>query len=151
MGLCVCVCDCCSKALMSFFVVKGIVVFVCVFFPPEHHQPSGWDLPAPSGHSSGEHDANTDNTTPRYICPPKMCQTFKSNSCHLLCWDMLRGCWCYILKGDSSSPCGWDWNRRTVREMCQICRCSVLGWHLKLCFSCNWKHVLVWQYHHQYW
>lgn len=41
-----------------------------MFLPAvEHHQPSGWDLPAPSGHTWRQHhDANTDHITYRFEC-----------------------------------------------------------------------------------
>lgn len=137
----------------SVFVVKGIVVFVWFFSsraPSTQWMGSTsplWTLQQWTQCQHRQHYPQVQD-----IRLLNTCQTFKSNSCHLMCWDIiLRGCLCYILKGGTSSSCGWECNRRTVGEMCQICQCSVLRWHLKLCFSCNWKHVLVWQYHHQRW
>lgn len=44
------------------------VAFLFLFLSPEHHKPSGWDLPAPPGDPcSRHHDANTDHTTHRYL------------------------------------------------------------------------------------
>lgn len=47
-----------------------VTCFDVMFLPAvEHHQPSGWDLPAPSGHTWRQHhDANTDHITYRFEC-----------------------------------------------------------------------------------